>query len=297
MALSDLLLFFLVNGLQRIAIYAPAALAFYIIFRATKIIDFGVIATATIAIYLAVFVAGGTVGALQIPVALATAAIIGPALYFALWRPVMRHGTESGPTFLCSVALLGAAQAIASLVLTAAPVPFFDLSLHVGRWLGVPPFYKDVVTRVIVCGAVCVIAIRMMDHTLAGKQICAIGEGRFLASLHIFHLERLIGLAYLSASFLATLSVVLDAGSSNLDPFSPLQVLLFGVISFLLGGQRSAKQAAGGAMLWGFLEVLMEYVVGLSLARALLLVLCTIVIVFRGESIGLFDVKALERPE
>lgn len=287
----------MLDVVSRAMLYTPAALSFYTVFRTTRTIDFSIVAAATAALYLAVIVTASIVSPLQAIVSISVAAIAGPAVYIFLWRPVLQSTIGGGSTFLGSLALVIAVQAAVPLVLTASPVPFFDMTQYATEWLGISPFYKDFATRLAFGGAVTVVAICIMDGSLVGAQMAAIGDNPTLASVHINRVDWIVCFSYSLACVIATSCLLLEVGPSDLTPFGPMQVLLFGVVGFLLGGQRSAKHAAAGGAIWALCEVTAEYSFSLSAARALALVGCAVLIVWKGEDAGIFETRKWERPE
>lgn len=286
------------DGLTKGIQYAPGALGFFIVLRVTRTVDFSLVASVVIGTYSTVIVLGAEPQLFKVPVVIGLSGLAGAGLYLFAHRLLKLLDEDSrSNVFLAGIAIVIAAQEIVAAIRTSTPLPFYNTAKHLGALLSVAPAYQAMAGRALLGGIAAAATLYFYERTLRGKQIAALGDNAYLSEIYVPNANFLEIFSYVAGSSLAAISVILEAGQSNLKPSTPMSTLLLCVVGFLIGGQRSPRSAIGGVIAFGIISSLASRYLEMSTALSLALLCCSLLIVWRGSATGLFESDAQEPTE
>jgi branched-chain amino acid transport system permease protein len=282
------------NGLSNGMIYAAVALAFVMIWRATRIVNFaqGAMLMFTTFIAWSVIDAGGGYW-LGFVVAILSGLVLGAVIEVVLIRPVERAPPLNA--VIVAIGLLILLQAIAGMIWGGTPRSFppafsirgYDIG---GHHVLFGPFDLFTVLAVL---AAALLLLLLFRGTSIGLQMRASAFEPDVARLQGVRVGRMLTLGWALASATGSLAGVLIApavfvGPNNFDP-----VTVFGFTAAVLGGLDSPYGAVVGGVLLG---VSLSYVAGYagsSLVTLAALAILIAVLMVRPE--GLFSAAKARR--
>jgi branched-chain amino acid transport system permease protein len=269
-------------------IYAAVAIAFVLIWRATRIVNFaqGAMLMVTTFIAWSVIDSGGSYW-LGFAVAIASGLVLGAIVELVLIRPV-----EQAPPLnavIVAIGLLIFLQAIAGMIWGGTPRSFppafsirgYDIS---GHHILFGPF--DLFTVLAVLGAALLLLL-LFRGTAIGLQMRASAFEPMVARLQGVRVGRMFTLGWALASAAGSLAGMLIApavfvGPNNFDP-----VTVFGFTAAVLGGLDSPLGAVVGGLVLG---LSLSYVAGYAGSSLVTLAALAILIaVLMVKPTGLFS--------
>jgi branched-chain amino acid transport system permease protein len=264
------------SGLTSGFIFAAFALCLVLIFRATRIVNFGQGAQAMFSTYLALEVIqrGGSYW-LALVVALVTGFLIGAVVERVIVRPV-----ETGPEINAVIVTLGV---FVSLVALAAllfgntfepfPAAFSVQGLSIGDTaVNLTANNLFVIAAVLVAmGALLV----LFQFTSLGLQMRASAFGQEVARLLGVRVSRMLTLGWALAGMVGALAGMLIASGSFIFPGFMDGLVVFGFVAAVLGGLDSFVGAVVGGLLLGLTT---SYVSGYEVFGPELVTLAALVI-------------------
>lgn len=282
------------NGVSVGLIYAAFALALVLIFRSTRIINFGQgsMAMFTTFIALALIDAGFSYW-LGFVVALASGFVLGAVIERVIIRRV-----EGGPELNAVIVTLGlfvAIQALAAVIFGSTfrsfPSPVGLSGFQVGEFnLGFTPTDVFIVVAV---GAVVAGLVVLFQLTNLGLTMRAAAFSQEVARLLGVKVGRLLTLGWALAAVVGSLSGLLVAGGSLVSPGYMEGVIVFGFVAAVLGGLDSPVGAVvGGLSLGVVLSLVSGYVDQRLVTLAALVVLMAVLLV---KPAGLFSSSVARR--
>jgi branched-chain amino acid transport system permease protein len=248
------------NGVSNGAIYAAVAIAFVLIWRATRIVNFaqGGLLMVTTFIAFSVEQATGSYW-LSFFVALASGLVLG-----ALAERLLIRRVEGGPPLnavIATIGLLVLTQAAAGMIWGGTPrsfPPAFSIQGYEvgGHRLFFSPF--DLFTVIAVAGMALLLAL-LFRATNIGLTLRAAAFEPEVARLQGVRVSRMLTLGWALASMAGSLAGLLIApavfvGPNNFDP-----VTVFGFTAAVLGGLDSPVGALVGGLVLG---LSLSYVAG-----------------------------------
>ena len=276
------------NGITIGFIYAAFALCLVLIFRATRIINFGQGAQAMFTTYIALEVIqrGGSYW-LALPVALVSGFLLGAFVERVIIRPV-----ETGPEINAVIVTLGifvGLVALASVVFgntfEGFVAPFSVRGLTVGDTnINITPNNIYNIVAVLIAMASLLVLFRF---TSLGLQMRASAFGQEVARLLGVRVGRMLTLGWALAGMFGSLAGILIAGGGFISPAFMDGVVVFGFVAAVLGGLDSFLGAVVGGLVLGLTTVYVQGYVGQELQTlAALAILMTVLLVKPG---GLFS--------
>lgn len=276
------------NGITIGFIYAAFALCLVLIFRATRIINFGQGAQAMFTTYIALEVIqrGGSYW-LALPVALVSGFLLGAFVERVIIRPV-----ENGPEINAVIVTLGifiGLIALASVVFgntfEGFTAPFSVRGLTVGDTnINITPNNIYNIVAVLIAMASLLVLFRF---TSLGLQMRASAFGQEVARLLGVRVGRMLTLGWALAGMFGSLAGILIAGGGFISPAFMDGVVVFGFVAAVLGGLDSFLGAVVGGLVLGLTTVYVQGYVGQELQTlAALAILMTVLLVKPG---GLFS--------
>jgi branched-chain amino acid transport system permease protein len=275
------------NGVSNGMIYAAAALALVLIWRATRIVNFaqGGMLMLTTFVSLGVISATGSYW-IGFVVALASGLVLGAVVERVLVRPV-----EGGPPLNAVILTLGLLiflQGLAGMIWGATPRSFPSaLSISgleiAGHRVLLSP--SDLFT----IAAVLAVAIGLgvlFRRTDIGLQMRASAFEPIVARLQGVRVGRMLTLGWALAALVGSLAGVLIAPNVFVSPTTFDQIVVFGFTAAVLGGLDSPIGAVVGGLVLGILLSYVSGYAGSSLVTLASLLILTCVLVVRPS--GLF---------
>jgi branched-chain amino acid transport system permease protein len=282
------------NGISNGAIYAAAALALVLVWRATRIVNFaqGGMLMVTTFIASSVLNASGSYW-LGFAVALASGLVLGAAVERLLIRRVA-HGPPLNAVIV-TLGLLVFLQALAGMIWGGTPrsfPPAFSIRGYVvgGRHVLFGPMDLFIVLAVL--GVALALAV-LFRRTDVGLQMRASAFAPQIARLQGVRVGRMLTLGWALAALCGSLAGVLVApavfvGPNNFDP-----ILVFGFTAAVLGGLDSPLGAAIGGLLLGLMLSYVSGYWGATMVSLSALVVLIAVLMVRPS--GLFAAQRMRR--
>ena len=276
------------------AVYAAFALTLVLIFRATRIINFGQGAQAMFTTYIALeLVQRGQSYWLALVVALLSGFVIGALVERLIVRPV-----ESGPEINAVIVTLGVFVffiALASILFgntfESFPAPFGVAGLTVGG-VSVAITPNDLYRLVAVLVALALL-LGLFQFTSLGLRMRAAAFGQEVARLLGVRVSQLLTFGWALAGLFGSLAGLLIAGGSLVSPGYMDGVVVFGFVAAVLGGLDSFVGAVVGGAVLGLVTT---YVAGYGYASlvtlAALAILLAVLLLKPG---GLFSSSVARR--
>lgn len=278
----------LINGIITAGVYALLASGFSIIFGLARIINLAQTAFYMLAAYFTFILA--TLFGLSVPlsaiVSVFITIIIGLGVYWLCIDRIREHETT---VLLVTVALAIVSQECLFLKfgLYQRSAPAF-----------VPGFWEVLGTRIsnqhlIALGIVTVVLLGvwvLLYRTKLGVATRAVAQDREIANLMGINVKMIYLTAFGMAVALAAIAGVVVAPIFSLDPFMWIHPLLMICAIVVLGGLGSIKGSILGALILGFVETLVVFLVpmGSFIKTAVALMIMIIMLLIRPE--GLFGV-------
>ncbi|MFL5840664.1 MAG: branched-chain amino acid ABC transporter permease [Thermoleophilaceae bacterium] len=282
------------NGVSNGMIYAAVAIAFVLIWRATRIVNFaqGAMLMVTTFIAWSVIDAGGSYW-LGFAVAIVSGLLLGAVVELVLIRPVERAPPLNA--VIVAIGLLIFLQAVAGMIWGGTPRSFppafsirgYDIG---GHHVLFGPFDLFIVLAVL--GAALLLLL-LFRGTSIGLQMRASAFEPTVARLQGVRVGRMLTLGWALASAAGSLAGLLIApavfvGPNNFDP-----VTVFGFTAAVLGGLDSPLGAVVGGLVLG---LSLSYVAGYwGSALVTLAALVILIAVLMVRPTGLFSAAKARR--
>jgi branched-chain amino acid transport system permease protein len=276
------------NGVVLGAVFAAFALTLVLIFRATRIVNFGQGAQAMFSTYLALeVVQRGYSYWLALLVAVVTGFVIGAAVERVVVRPV-----ETGPEINAVIVTLGVFVSFVALAailfgntITAFPAPFSLRGLEVaGSTVALTP--NDLYRLVAVLVAMALL-LALFRFTTLGLQLRAAAFGQEVARLLGVRVGWMLTLGWALAGLFGALAGVLIAGGSPISPNFMDGVVVFGFVAAVLGGLDSFVGSVVGGLVLGLTNSYVSGYVGSALVTLAALAILVAVLLLKPG--GLFS--------
>ena len=282
------------TGVVAGAVYAAFALTLVLIFRATRIINFGQGAQAMFTTYLALELLQNDFSYwVALPAALLAGFVIGGLVERIIVRPV-----ETGPEINAVIVTLGV---FVSLIALAAilfgntfesfPAPFGLTGLTVGG-LSVALTANDVYRLAAVLIAMALL-LALFQYTSLGLRMRAAAFGQEVARLLGVRVGQMLTFGWALAGLFGSLAGLLIAGGSLVSPGYMDGVVVFGFVAAVLGGLDSFVGAVVGGLVLGLVTT---FVAGYGFASLVTLAaLAILVAVLLLKPGGLFSSTVARR--
>ncbi len=282
------------TGITAGFIYAAFALCLVLIFRATRIINFGQGAQAMFTTYLALeMIQRGSSYFLALPVALIAGFLLGGLVERLIVRRV-----ENGPEINAVIVTLGIFVTIVALAAIlfgntyeSFPAPFSLRGLQAGGAniaLTANDIYR--MAAVLIVMAVLLLIFRF---TTLGLQMRAAAFGQEVARLLGVKVSQLLTLGWAMAGLVGSLAGILIAGGLFIFPGYMDGVVVFGFVAAVLGGLDSFVGSVVGGLVLGLTTTYVAgYVHGSLVTLAALAILLLVLLLRPG---GLFSSSVARR--
>ena len=285
-----------VSGFSIGALYALVALGLVLIYRSTRILNFGHGDVATVGTFFAFTLLSRNVsGTLAFPLALISGAVLAMVFYFVILIPAQRRNATLLGQIILTVGLSLIIQGLVSHFWGTEPQPFpFPLS-DSKTW----KVYRDVVISELSLGALvigligCLFLFLLVQKTRLGLAMRATSENLPAAQTLGIPTRRVLSLSWGLAALLGVLAGLFLAPALLLDPFFMLEPFLKGFAAAILGGMNSLPGAIVGGLILGVAESLAGGYITVAFKNTLAFVVIIGVLLIRPE--GLLGEEFIER--
>ena len=276
------------NGVILGAVYAAFALTLVLIFRATRIINFGQGAQAMFTTYIALtLIERGFSYWIAFVAALVSGFVIGAVVERVIVRPV-----ETGPELNAVIVTLGVFVGFIALAailfgntVESFPAPFGLSGISVGG-VDVAITPNDIYRLVAVLIAMGLL-LAVFRFTNLGLQLRAAAFGQEVARLLGVRVSQMLTLGWAMAGLFGSLAGILIAGGALVFPNYMDGVVVFGFVAAVLGGLDSFIGAVVGGTVLGLVTTYVAGYVDASLVTlSALAILVTVLLLKPG---GLFS--------
>lgn len=282
---------FTLGGISAGMIYAAVALSLVLIWRGTRILNYGQGGMAMFTTYLALIVVQRTGSYWAgFAIALATGLVLGAIIERLVIRPVENKGPLNA--VIVTIGLLIFLEGLAGIIyggqFRSFPPGFSIVGLKAGSFsLGVTRNDVFIAGAVLVAtGALYVI----FAHTSVGLRLRATAFNAGVARLLGVRVGRMLTLGWALAGLIGALAGVLVTPSTFLYPNSMDSIFVLGFTAAVIGGLDSPVGAVVGGLLLG---VVLEYAGGyLGSDVVLIFGLAALVLVLMIRPTGLFSASA-----
>jgi branched-chain amino acid transport system permease protein len=253
-----LLLQLLIDGIARGAAYALLALGLALIWSVTGVFHLA---------HGAVYVLGGyfiyafseQLGLpvwLAVPLAAATAALLGVAIDRVVYRPLAERGARSLTFTIASLATLIFLMNLAAAVWGTETRQFGDFDVVEGYALG-PAYVSGVeIATVIVSAVLFAACLAILHFTRTGRALRAMADNETMARIVGMDLGRVRSAAYAIGSALAVPAAYLAGLQTGINPYSGTLAILIASAAVIVGGIGSLAGAGLGAVVLALAQTL-----------------------------------------
>ena len=252
----------LVAGLSIGGLYALIAIAYSIVYRSTRTINFAQGDLGMLGAYLALSI-GVRAGLGVVPgyiAAIVAVALLAGGVEFVAFRPLYRY--ENGPIFVIvsSIGLVFVLQTVMTLIWQAQPI---NVPAAVSGTFSVASVVIEKQRLLILgCVVVLLLALERFLHTRIGVGMRAAAEDpEHAALLGVVH-RRMATLSYVIGGGLSALAGVLAGPLLLLTPTGGASIGLIGLIAAIFGGLGNLMGALLGGLLMGLVNSFGSYVIG-----------------------------------
>jgi branched-chain amino acid transport system permease protein len=282
------------NGISSGMIYAALAIAFVLIWRATRIVNFAQGAM----LMVTTFIASSVIGAsgsywLGFAVALSSGLVLGAVVERLLIRRV-----EEGPPLnavIVAIGLLIFLQAVAGMIWGGTPRSFPPAFSIVGYTVGGHHFLfgpNDLFTVLVVLGAAAALGL-LFRRTDVGLKMRASAFEPTVARLQGVRVGRMLTLGWALAALAGSLAGLLIAPDVFVGPNNFDAITVFAFTAAVLGGLDSPAGALIGGLLLGLALSYVSGYAGSSLVTLASLIILIAVLMVRPS--GLFAASTTRR--
>lgn len=285
-----------VSGLSIGALYALVALGLVLIYRSTRILNFGHGDVATTGTFFAFTMLGHNFSsALAFPLALLIGAVLAMVFYFVILIPAQRRSATLLGQIILTVGLSLISQGLVAHFWGTEPQSFpFPLS-DTKTW----KIFQDVVISELSLGALAIGLLGslglflLVQKTRLGLAMRATSENLPAAQTLGIPTRRVLSLSWGLAAALGVLAGIFLAPALLLDPFFMLEPFLKGFAAAILGGLNSLPGAIVGGLILGVAESLAGGYITVAFKNTLAFVVIIVVLLIRPE--GLLGEEFIER--
>jgi len=287
------------DGFSSGVLYGATALALVLVFKATKVINFGQGAMATFGAYLA-YTCVNNLGFPIVPailVAMVASAVMAGGIERALVRPFDPNNHLA--ILLVTLGVYIALSALTILIWGSNPHGFPNLisdgsTSYIGI-AGARLYYEDILEAVVV--AVFVLAIvLLLSRTRLGLAMRCVASSVESARLLGINVGRSVQVSWALAAAAGTLAACLSAPSTFIQPGFMDNVLLYAFAAATLGGLDSIVGSVFAGVLVGIAtSLLTAYVPAFGAEFGSGVAFLLIVIVLQIKPAGLFGRHVMER--
>lgn len=274
------------NGVILGSVFAAFALTLVLIYRATRIINFGQGAMAAFSAYLALEILqrGGSFW-LALAVALVSGFVIGAIVERVIVRPV-----ETGPELNAVIVTLGVFVGFIALtaILFGNTIEGFPAAFSVRGFEAVAITPNDIFKLLAVMVAFGLLLL-LFQFTSLGLQLRAAAFGQEVARLLGVRVGQMLTLGWALAGLFGALAGVLIGSGNPVSPNFMDGIVVFGFVAAVLGGLDSFVGAVVGGLVLGLTNTYVSGYIERGSALVTMSALAILVVVLLVKPGGLFS--------
>jgi branched-chain amino acid transport system permease protein len=277
----------LLNGLALGSVYALISTGFSIIFNVLKFSNFAHGAIMTFCAFSGYFIAAGKGWGLTptIIVSVVTGIFVGLAAEFIAFRRITLRKTYPIYFFVSSIIMGSLLEGIVTLKVGANfynyPRFFKQSTVNMGRFI----ISKSDLIMFIISSVALFLLMLMIYKTRMGRALRAVSFDRDTAGLMGINVTRVIQYTFMISGALAGLGGVFLGINYTLYPTLG-GLVVKGFIASVIGGLGSIYGAILGALLLGFLETILLYVVGSGYSPICIFLIMLVFLLVRPRGIA-----------
>lgn len=281
---------FIVNGLISSSLIAIMAIGFWFIYRATNLfhIAHGAVYTASVYIFYTLYITLRFALYLSLPFALISGAIVGIAMYFAVYRPLEKKNASAGVKFISSLAIYIFIVNVVALIYgneTKILTEGLSESLSFGNII----ITKIQIYQFLSFLILFILSYLFVQGTKAGRAIRAIGDNPVLFKAIGLNERQVKVMVFSIGSAAAALAAILTGMDVGIDPYIGMLVLLNAVVAVIIGGIKKLEGVVLGAFLIGVMQNLVIWKFSAKWESAVTFFVLVIVLLYKSG--GLLVVK------
>ncbi|MGE0733997.1 MAG: branched-chain amino acid ABC transporter permease [Alphaproteobacteria bacterium] len=263
--------------------YGLLAIAFSLIYRSTRAINFAQGHLALLGAYVALWAISGLKLPYLLSCSIGVVAVIAISVLIEMvaFRPLYRFGTVL--VIVSSIALTFVLETIVQLIWGAQSLRLpplvggnFSIGAVVVSWQQVA----------IICSlVVMVVVLQLLLRTRIGRAMRATAENPDVASLVGIRSRFMISFSFGFAGLLTGIAGILVAPLTYLEPSGGGSLGLLGIVAAIVGGLGNIFGAVAGGMIIGFVHVTGAYLAGGSFVEILTFAVLVLVLLVRPQGI------------
>ncbi len=285
-----MLIQFIINGLILGALIAIMAMGFWFIYRATNLfhIAHGAVYTASVYIFYTLYSTLGISLYLSLPLALISGALVGLAMYFAVYRPLEKKNASAGVKFISSLAIY-------IFIVNVVALIYGNETKILSEGLSESLSFRNIIlTKIQVYQFISFLILLILSYffvqgTKAGRAIRAIGDNPILFKAIGLNEKWVKGMVFTIGSAIAALASILTGLDVGIDPHIGMFVFLNAVVAVIIGGIKKLEGVVLGAFLIGVMQNLVIWRFSARWESAVTFFILVIVLLYKSG--GLFVVK------
>lgn len=278
----------LLSGLSTGVIYAGWSVAFYVVYRSVRTIEFGIVASVTMAVSITVALVNHVIVALVYSTLLA--GLMASLAYVGVQRRLLKRDLATPLFFGSGLGLVIVAESLSLLIGSGGLPKRIEVS-ESARFSGalIWSFPLEQLILMTLCSGIILCVCVFVESSKSGRAIRAWGESAKLAKMLVGRRDLYRIIAYFLAGGLGAIVTVVEGTDAYLTPASALGLAIGGLIGFLGGSTRSAYLAACGGLIWGLVQTIFEPYIGGEGTRGLMLLVLAMLLGSKKELRGLLD--------
>ena len=253
-----------INILVSFSLYLTIAVSYSIIYYITKIFHLAHAAIITLGAYF-LFYFNLTLGfsfIIAAFIAILLSAIIGMACDFLIYRQMRKRDAAPLVFLIASLGLYIVLQNVISLVFGDDNKILNTSVVAIGReFLGAYITDTQIAILIISTGIFILVSL-FLKFTPLGRAIRAVSSNPELSNIYGIPANKIILIVFGISSAIAAIVGILSAMETNMNPTFGFNLLLYGIVTMIIGGVGSNWGLVGGALLLATAQHLAAYYIG-----------------------------------
>lgn len=264
-------------------IYSMIGVSCLLIYNVTKFFHIAHAITITIASYFVYlfYVQIGIPLWITIPLSVFFATILGMLTEILVYRPLRKMGTKPMLLLIASIGIYTILQNAIMMIWGNGAKSFGIIHIRAGHQI-CNAYITDVQIITIFTGLILLILyLLFMKYNKAGRDIRAVSYNLELSNIVGINSDKVILLSYAISSCIASIVGILVAIDTSLSPTMGFNLLIYGVVTMIIGGLTSIAGVLGGALLLATLQHLIAYYIGSQWMEAIAYVILILFLLWK----------------
>ncbi|MEW6419336.1 MAG: branched-chain amino acid ABC transporter permease [Nitrospirota bacterium] len=285
-----MLLQFVFNGIISGSLIAIMAIGFWFIYRAINLfhIAHGAVYTVSAYIFYSLYASRGNPLPLAFLLSLISGAILGLAMYFAVYRPLEKKSASAGIKFISSLAIYIFVVNVIALIYGNETKIFSEGISDSLNFSGI------ILTKIQLYQFLSLLILFILSYffvqgTKAGRAIRAIGDNPLLFKAIGLNERWTKGMVFCIGSAIAAIASILTGLDVGIDPHIGMFALLNAIVAVIIGGVKKLEGVVLGAFLIGIMQNVFIWQFSARWESAVTFLILVIVLLYKSG--GLFIVR------